>query len=279
MDLGAGAIKTDFGEGIPEDAVYQNIEGRYFQHQNEGGQFVDNEGTWTTDVTYLPYGYYHVTESWDEAYMSLEGRKIFIESANDSGWFLESGGPGTGSCTYGIIIKIDGNGTHICNRDGSVVGDLPLEGGVRVARAHNESRTGRLDVVKVDETGTINAGEAVVSFELRSSDSDTNYAVIANGAIDTSSGALNSDGFYQYDVNWTYSYYQSHRGNDSIWYYTLKEMNNESFVGHLNYGEYYIYEYIRDTNGNNIAGQYRIPDGWSAWDSSCMRTAQAVSGS
>ncbi len=32
MDLGAGAIKTDFGEGIPEDAVYQNIEGRYFHN-------------------------------------------------------------------------------------------------------------------------------------------------------------------------------------------------------------------------------------------------------
>lgn len=32
MDLGASVIKTDFGEGIPEDAVYQNIEGKYFHN-------------------------------------------------------------------------------------------------------------------------------------------------------------------------------------------------------------------------------------------------------
>lgn len=32
MDLGAGVIKTDFGEGIPEEAVYHGIEGRYFHN-------------------------------------------------------------------------------------------------------------------------------------------------------------------------------------------------------------------------------------------------------
>ena len=32
MELGAAAIKTDFGEGIPEDAVYAGIEGRYFHN-------------------------------------------------------------------------------------------------------------------------------------------------------------------------------------------------------------------------------------------------------
>ena len=32
MELGAGAIKTDFGEGIPEDAVYAGIEGKYFHN-------------------------------------------------------------------------------------------------------------------------------------------------------------------------------------------------------------------------------------------------------
>ncbi|MCR4578229.1 MAG: hypothetical protein K5784_10035 [Clostridiales bacterium] len=32
MDLGAGVIKTDFGEGIPEEAVYRGIEGRYFHN-------------------------------------------------------------------------------------------------------------------------------------------------------------------------------------------------------------------------------------------------------
>ena len=32
MELGAGVIKTDFGEGIPEEAVYCGIEGRYFHN-------------------------------------------------------------------------------------------------------------------------------------------------------------------------------------------------------------------------------------------------------
>ncbi len=32
IKTGAGAIKTDFGEGIPEDAVYQNIDGRHFHN-------------------------------------------------------------------------------------------------------------------------------------------------------------------------------------------------------------------------------------------------------
>lgn len=30
IDMGVGAIKTDLGEGIPRDAVYQKIDGRYF---------------------------------------------------------------------------------------------------------------------------------------------------------------------------------------------------------------------------------------------------------
>jgi len=32
MQMGAGAIKTDFGEGIPEDARYDGIEGKYFHN-------------------------------------------------------------------------------------------------------------------------------------------------------------------------------------------------------------------------------------------------------
>ena len=40
------------------------------------------------------------------------------------------------------------------------------------------------------------------------------------------------------------------------------------FVSHLNYGDYYIYEYIEDSNGNNIIGSngYETPDGWTAYD-------------
>ena len=32
IEMGAGAIKTDFGEGIAEDAIYQNIAGKYFHN-------------------------------------------------------------------------------------------------------------------------------------------------------------------------------------------------------------------------------------------------------
>ena len=32
MEMGVGAIKTDFGEGIPEDACYDRIQGRYFHN-------------------------------------------------------------------------------------------------------------------------------------------------------------------------------------------------------------------------------------------------------
>ena len=32
IKLGAGAIKTDFGEGIAENAIYENIEGKYFHN-------------------------------------------------------------------------------------------------------------------------------------------------------------------------------------------------------------------------------------------------------
>ena len=32
IELGAGAIKTDFGEGIAEDAIYQNIDGKHFHN-------------------------------------------------------------------------------------------------------------------------------------------------------------------------------------------------------------------------------------------------------
>ena len=32
IKLGASAIKTDFGEGIAEDAIYQNIDGKHFHN-------------------------------------------------------------------------------------------------------------------------------------------------------------------------------------------------------------------------------------------------------
>ena len=47
----------------------------------------------------------------------------------------------------------------------------------------------------------------------------------------------------------------------------IRETDAE-FVAHLNYGDYYIYEYIEDANGNNIIGTngYETPEGWTAYD-------------
>lgn len=46
---------------------------------------------------------------------------------------------------------------------------------------------------------------------------------------------------------------------------------NEPYVAHLNYGTYYVYEYIEDSNGRNLLGNYCIPNGWKAWDNDTNR--------
>lgn len=48
---------------------------------------------------------------------------------------------------------------------------------------------------------------------------------------------------------------------------------NADVVRSLNYGDYYIYEYIEDSRGNNIIGSggYVCPDGWTAYDEDAHR--------
>lgn len=236
----------------------QYIEGRYYQHL-EGDHFVDNEGDsydWNADLTYLPFGYYHITEYWNEAYISMEGRKEFAESANISGWTLEQGGPGTGSCQYGIIIKIDGNGTWICDRNGNPVSGMPISGGVRLESVTNDTRQAALDVRKIDLTGT---GVDGISFGLYREGTQ-----FATGTLSTTPSGTTTDNYGNevnyYDVSWTYRYNQAYRTDDSQWHYNEQTLRNQDVVQHLNYTTYQIREYITDMRG------YRVPEGWEGMD-------------
>lgn len=236
----------------------QYIEGRYYQHL-EGGQFVDNEGDsydWNHDLTYLPFGYYHITEYWNEAYISMEGRKEFAESANISGWTLEQGGPGTGSCQYGIIIKIDGSGTWICDSNGNPISGMPISGGVRLESVTNDTRQAALDVRKIDLTGT---GVDGVSFALYREGTQFATGTLASTPSGTTTDNYGNEVNY-YDVSWNYRYNQAYRTDDSAWHYRELELTDEDVVQHLNYTTYQIREYITDMRG------YRVPEGWEGMD-------------
>ena len=238
----------------------QYIPGRYYQHIGPDGRMVDNEGAsydWNHDLLYLPYGYYHITEYWREAYISAEGQAEFAASANASGWTLESGGPGTGSCQYGIIIKIDGNGTWICDSNGNIVSGLPVSGGVRLESVTNDTLEAALDVRKIDLTG---GGIDGASFELYNS----NNARIATGSIASTPSGTTTDTYGNtvnyYDVSWNYQYNQAYRTDASAWYYNTINLTNQDVVQHLNYTTYQIREYITDMRG------YRVPEGWEGMD-------------
>jgi len=238
----------------------QYIPGRYFQHIGPDGRMVDNEGAsydWNHDLLYLPYGYYHITEYWQEAYISAEGQREFAASANASGWTLEAGGPGTGSCQYGIIIKIDGNGTWICDSNGNPVSGLPVDGGVRLESVSNDTLEAALDVRKIDLTG---GGIDGASFELY----NPNNARIATGSISSTPSGTTTDSegntVNYYDVSWNYTYNQAYRTDDSAWHYQEHQLTNEAIVQHLNYTTYQIREYITDIE------TYRVPDGWQGMD-------------
>ena len=236
----------------------QYIEGRYYQHL-EGGHFVDNESDsydWNHDLTYLPFGYYHITEYWNEAYISMEGRKEFAESANISGWTLEQGGPGTGSCQYGIIIKIDGSGTWICDSNGNPISGMPISGGVRLESVTNDTRQAALDVRKVDLTGT---GVDGVTFGLYREGTQIATGTLASTPSGTTTDNYGNEVNY-YDVSWNYRYNQAYRTDDSAWHYRELELTGEDVVQHLNYTTYQIREYITDMRG------YRVPEGWEGMD-------------
>ena len=238
----------------------QYIPGRYFQHIGPDGRMVDNEGAsydWNRDLLYLPYGYYHITEYWQEAYISAEGQREFSASANASGWTLEAGGPGTGSCQYGIIIKIDGNGTWICDSNGNPVRSISVADGVRLESVANDTLEAALDVRKIDLTG---GGINGASFELYNS----NNARIATGSIASTPSGTTTDAYGNtvnyYDVSWDYTYNQAYRTDDSAWHYQEHQLTNEPIVQHLNYTTYQIREYITDMRG------YRVPEGWEGMD-------------
>ena len=50
---------------------------------------------------------------------------------------------------------------------------------------------------------------------------------------------------------------------------------NADSIQSLNYGSYYIYEYIEDSNGNSICDNYRVPENWEAYDANGDGTTDA----
>lgn len=183
---------------------------------------------------------------------------------------------------------------------------LPLDGGhsVSIWQDHfygsvsNTARAGALQLEKIDETGN---GVDGVRFELHRAGTGSGY-VLARGVPNTSASTVDTQGVSHYPVTWTFTNttYDDHR----YWYEYVDEYGNPDpkivgwdpvtgpiyeygevrgqweysehqitadMVYNLNYGDYYIYEFIEDSQGNSIISNYRIPDGWLAWDEDTNR--------
>ena len=268
---GAGAALYSGGGGH-----YTGGDGTYYQHL-EGGHFVDNEGgswDWNAELLRLPFGYYLITESWQDAYISFNGRQEFITAANQSGWYEMANDPSTGYHKYGIVICIDSQGTWLCDLEGNKISMLPVEGGVRLTSVYNGVEAGGFDLSKVDVTNT---GVSHVSFELRG-DTD-GYPVVARGHIHNPSSpdsttVIDGQTCSVYDVDWNYTdgyeFYYSWCGDNSEWHHDLGTLpTNAEYVDQLIYGNYWVYEWIGyyDTNGRwiNEANAYKTPDGWTRY--------------
>lgn len=217
-------------------------------------------------MTCLPFGYYVVTEEWDEGiFMSGSVEEMFIDTENASGWHDMSSGSHK---KYAMVFHITAEGTFVCGNWGSGAHTASLpnvamnDGDNYVANyqttyravVQNIENTGSVDVVKTDETGN---GVDGVSFALfRSGGGRIATGVIADS--DHPSGTT-AEGYDTYDVNWTY---RTERQTGDWGHYESITHKNVGYVGDLRYGRYWIAEYITDSDGNNDIGNYRVPEGW-----------------
>lgn len=159
----------------------------------------------------------------------------------------------------------------------------------------NGTRAGALSLEKIDETGN---GVDGVRFELHRAGTGSGY-VLARGVPDTGASFVDpSTGYTHYPVNWSFTMttYDNHtywdeyvdeNGNPDPhqvgwdprtgpvyeygqvvgqWEYADHQIN-ANMVYNLNYGDYYIYEFVEDSNGNSRITNYRTPEGWEAVDS------------
>ena len=255
----------------------------------------------------LPRGsYFLVTERWNDGMISDEANQIFVNSANLSPYWVELPSS-SGEHLYALLFYVGQDGvTYVCHwaadenvgminrtaRALQVVNghDVPIYQDYFEGSVENGTRVGALALNKIDETGT---GVEGVRFELHRVGTGSGY-VIANGHISANRGSFtNSDGYTEYPVDWNFTmttyddnrrwieYDEPHQVSwdprtgpvyeygyiVGQWEYTQHAITDAAFVYNLNYGDYYIYEFIEDEDGNNLIGGYRVPDGWEAVDS------------
>ena len=262
------------------DNGYINISQAY---SPETGEVYYNDGHNST-LHGLKDGYYFIYETWHGGYFqTVNAAERAIRSEVANGWVLMNdarafvNNPGSSqSVVFRRVIKIYQGVPYIVewNRETQsidTISTLSLTDGTYggTSPSHyyqdyyqvdvrNEELSGQLRVIKTDETG-FNERNGL-RFELRGGPGDTN-TVYATGTIGSSLGNR------QYDVNWTWVTERALTAGNQDQYqgeWALEEVvNTGNTITHLPYGDYYIYEYI---DGNHDIRNYRIPDGWQAWD-------------
>ena len=245
---------------------------QYYSTYDQQNRWVDwpviNGTASASYMTCLPYGYYVVTEEWDEGIFMSDGiEEMYIDTENASGWHDMSYGSHK---KYAMVFHITPEGTFVCGNWGSSAhtatlpsvsvndGDIYASTYQTTYRAivQNRENTGAVDVVKIDETGN---GVSGVRFELwREGGGRIATGTIANP---NSPSGVTSGNNNTYDVNWSY---RTERQTGAWGNYEAITHSNASYVGDLRYGRYRILEYITDSDGNNDISHYRVPDGWEA---------------
>ena len=242
-----------------------DLRGRWYQTWDPlQGRFHEWPNEACPAMTWLPKGYYLVTETWQEgAMLDQNFERIYIDTLNASGWH-EMSRSDSGLVVYGQVFFVEGGFTSTvdwnsgevtgtCERRESMYGDVLGDDvfwnyyvGTAVV---NEENTGALDLEKIDMSGT---GVDGLSFELWRGASRYATGHIASGI----SPSVNGDGFYTYPVNWNYTTTSCVDRRNDIW--TTEYHTDSDAVYNLNYGSYQIREIVPEGR------TYRTPEGWSA---------------
>lgn len=265
-------IKNSDGSYI---GPYTSSHPRYFEYYDPITDSWHEENGWDSQVIGLPRErYYLVAETWQDAALSPEGNEIFIQTENASPyWHLRPSYSTNGSHYYFAVFYIGSDGvTYICDYE-TLTPQMALNvtGSTTVAIWQqyyqgfitNRELTGALDVVKTDETGS---GVDGVRFEIHSANPSTMGYVLGNGTISSLAPTVDANGYNVYAVDWDYwKSYEEQKPNGS-WERVRRHITDQSAMGNLSYGDYYVYEFIEDASGTSVITDYQTPEGWEAYD-------------
>ena len=253
---------------------YSGDHPRYFEYYDPVTDAWYEENGWDREVIGLPRDrYYLVAETWQDAALSPEGNEIFIQTENASPyWHLRPSYSTNGTHYYFAIFYIGNDGvTYICDYE-TLTPQVALNvaGNTTVAIwqqyyqgfVTNRELTGALDVTKTDETGN---GVEGVRFEVHSADPSTMGYVLGNGTISSMPPSEDENGYSVYAVDWDYWKTAAEKTNGS-WNRVRRHITGQSAMGNLPYGDYYVYEFIEDSEGNSIISDYQTPENWEAYD-------------